>query len=84
MKALLILLGIGGALFFLARPAAGSSQSYYVPTENDILGAGSWEELDTYFELINELKVSGVIDTAEYNTLYSAYEARYNELAGVI
>jgi len=82
----LALVVLGAGLYGLTRPASaapGEGSVLYVPSVSDIGAAESLPELDAYMNLIGELYITGQISLAEYDILYAAYVARFEELSGV-
>jgi len=81
----LILAALGVGLYGLTRPtsaAPGEASGAFVPSASDIGGAESLPELDAYMNLIGELYITYQISLAEYDILYAAYVARFEELIG--
>ena len=68
------------ALVVALTKKAEAAPGAYIPTEDDIYAAQSLTELDSYYELLNELYISGQIDGDRYANFYGAYEARFYEL----
>lgn len=86
--ALAMIVGLGAgalALLALVNPAKGAppEEGVFIPSVSNILACENLVELEVYYDLINELYVTGEIDEAEYTNLYDAYVQRWSELAGV-
>lgn len=75
-------LGLGVlALVMLSRTAEASPPAeVFIPDIHDVATAENMVELDTYYELINELHVRGEMDDSTYEMFYNTYLARYEEL----
>lgn len=74
-------LAIGGCLlYFFSNRAEASPPELWLPDIHDIATAENLTELDTYYEVVNELYVRGDIDESTYNSYYEIYQSRYNEL----
>jgi len=85
---MLALLGIilGGAALVIALSRTGEAApppEIYIPSADEIGMSQSIAELNAYYDLINELYLSGEIDYNAYMELYSAYDTRFYELIGV-
>jgi len=81
MIGLLGLITGGLALFLtLSKKAEAAPPESYIPTAEEIDTSQSLEQLDAYYELINELYIAGQIGQVTYSNLYSAYETRFYEL----
>ena len=76
----LILIAAAAAIFLFNRPAKAAEN---IPTIADINASVNLSELEAWYNLIGELYITGVINGAEYDSLYAAYVARYTELSGV-
>ncbi|KKN15902.1 hypothetical protein LCGC14_0981250 [marine sediment metagenome] len=78
MKYIIPVVMVGGiiALVVLANKAKASS----TPTAERIMEAGSFAELEAWYNLINELLLVEQISGEEYNDLYNAYSTRYFEI----
>ena len=84
---MLAILGIilGGAALAIALTRSGETAPLpetYIPSADEIGMSRSIAELNTYYDLLNELYLSGEIDQFTYTELYSAYEEKYYELIG--
>ena len=75
--------GVLALLWWSGQRAEAAPPVVFIPTVGEISGSENMTELDTFYELINELKVSGQITEGQYYTLYDAYLSRANELIGV-
>ena len=86
--ALPIIIGLGAgilALIALGRKAEAAPPvplEPYIPNVAEIMASGNMAELNSYYDLINELFITGQIDHSQYATLYDAYVERFNKLIG--
>ena len=75
-----VILGAAAIVLALTRGAAAIPPQMYIPTVGEIGMAESLTKLNSYYDLINELYISGQISQDEYLTLYNTYESRFYEL----
>ena len=82
-------LGIGITALILATREAKAAPpeipeipSAEILTVDEIMAAGSYAELNAYYNLIGELFIIGKITYDEYRILYDAYYERFYELIG--
>lgn len=79
-----IILG-GAALAIALSRKAETAPPYetYIPTAEEIGMSPSIAKLNAYYDIINELYISGEINYDDYLSLYGVYEQRFYELIGV-
>jgi len=64
----------------MTRPASAAPGGAYIPSTSSILASQTYAELEAWYDLMGELYITGVINKAQYDNLYEAYNTRYLQL----
>lgn len=78
-----IVLGAAVSVIAISRKAS-AAQNEYIPSVEEVMAAGSLVELQTYYDIMNELYVGKIITPEEYSILYNAYRTRFYQLSEVV
>ncbi len=76
------LAAVGGTIFLATRTKATPEAPKPFLTVSQVLAASSTAILDSYYNYMNELYMSGKIDKASYDALYQSYVTRFYQLVG--
>ena len=83
--AIAAVLGLGavaGTIFLATRTKAAPEAPKPFLTVSQVLAASSMAILDSYYNYMNELYLTGKIDKVSYDALYQGYVTRFYQLAG--